>query len=84
MHEKEFILVVWCELKIPSVRITVRHHEACELKILSLGITVPHDSASIIDVMSISYPTIPNCLTEVLCFLSFLILFRSFQAELNK
>ena len=28
MHEKESIMVVYCELKIPSLRIIVRHHSA--------------------------------------------------------
>ena len=28
MQEKEFIMVVWCKLKVPSLRITVRHHSA--------------------------------------------------------
>ena len=28
MQEKESIMVVWCELKIPSLGITVRHHSA--------------------------------------------------------
>ena len=28
MQEKEFIRAVRCELKIPSLGITVRHHEA--------------------------------------------------------
>ena len=28
MQEKEFIMTVQCELKIPSLEITVRHHEA--------------------------------------------------------
>ena len=26
MQEKESIMVVWCKLKVPSLRITVRHH----------------------------------------------------------
>ena len=28
MQEKEPIMVVWCKLKVPSLRITVRHHSA--------------------------------------------------------
>ena len=28
MQEKELIIVVWCKLKVPSLRITVRHHSA--------------------------------------------------------
>ena len=28
MQEKESIMVVWCKLKVPSLRITVRHHLA--------------------------------------------------------
>ena len=28
MQEKESVMVVWCELKIPSLGITVRHHSA--------------------------------------------------------
>ena len=28
MQEKESIMVVWCKLKVPSLRITVRHHSA--------------------------------------------------------
>ena len=28
MQEKESIMVVWCKLKVPSHRITVRHHSA--------------------------------------------------------
>ena len=28
MQEKESIIVVWCRLKVPSLRITVRHHSA--------------------------------------------------------
>ena len=28
MQEKESIMAVWCELKIPSLGITVRHHSA--------------------------------------------------------
>ena len=26
MQEKESIMAVWCKLKVPSLRITVRHH----------------------------------------------------------
>ena len=29
MQEKESIMAAWCELKIRSLGITVRHHEAC-------------------------------------------------------
>ena len=28
MQEKESIMVVWCKLRVPSLRITVRHHSA--------------------------------------------------------
>ena len=28
MQEKESIMVVWCKLKVPSLKITVRHHSA--------------------------------------------------------
>ena len=28
MQEKEPIMVVWCKLKVPSLRIIVRHHSA--------------------------------------------------------
>ena len=28
MQEKESIMVVWCKSKVPSLRITVRHHSA--------------------------------------------------------
>ena len=28
MQEKESIMFVWCKLKVPSLRITVRHHSA--------------------------------------------------------
>ena len=28
MQEKESIMVVWCKLKVPSLRITVRYHSA--------------------------------------------------------
>ena len=28
MQEKESIIVVWCKLKVPSLRITGRHHAA--------------------------------------------------------
>ena len=28
MQEKESIMVVWCKLKVPSLRITVQHHSA--------------------------------------------------------
>ena len=28
MQEKDSIMAVWCELKIPSLGITVRHHSA--------------------------------------------------------
>ena len=28
MQEKELIIVVWCKLKVPSLRITVWHHSA--------------------------------------------------------
>ena len=28
MQEKESIIVVWSKLKVPSLRITVRHHSA--------------------------------------------------------
>ena len=28
MQEKESIMVVWCKLKVPALRITVRHHLA--------------------------------------------------------
>ena len=28
MQEKESIMALWCELKIPSLGITVRHHSA--------------------------------------------------------
>ena len=28
MQEKEFVMVVRCELKTPSIRITIRHHSA--------------------------------------------------------
>ena len=28
MQEKEPIMVVWCKLKVPSLRITVWHHSA--------------------------------------------------------
>ena len=28
MQEKETIMIVWCKLKVPSLRITVQHHSA--------------------------------------------------------
>ena len=28
MQEKEHIMVVWCKLKVPSIRITVWYHSA--------------------------------------------------------
>ena len=28
MQDEESIMVVWCELKVPSLKITVRHHSA--------------------------------------------------------
>ena len=28
MQEKEPLMVVWCKFKVPSLRITVRHHSA--------------------------------------------------------
>ena len=39
MQEKESIMVVRCELKIPSLRITVRHHSASLVMLNSY----PHD-----------------------------------------
>ena len=39
MQEKESIMVVWCEVKIPSLGITVRHHEAS----LSMSNSYPCD-----------------------------------------
>ena len=41
MQEKESIMTVWCELKIPSFEITVQHHSA-SLVILHDGIFNPH------------------------------------------
>ena len=39
MQEKESIMVVRCELKLPSLRITVRHHSAS----LVMPNSYPHD-----------------------------------------
>ena len=35
MQEKESIMVVWCKLKVPSLRITVRHHSASLAMLIS-------------------------------------------------
>ena len=43
MHEKESRILVWCELKIPSLRITVRHHSAS----LAMPDSYPRDSISV-------------------------------------
>ena len=45
MQEKESIMIVWCELKIPSLGITVRHHSASLVmpnSNLRDGIFIPH------------------------------------------
>ena len=39
MQEKESVMVVWCELTIPSLKITVRHHSAS----LEMPNSNPHD-----------------------------------------
>ena len=41
MQEKESIMVVWCELKIPSLRITVRHHSASLVTKFSIRTSQP-------------------------------------------
>ena len=55
MQEKEPIMVVWCKLKVPSLRITVRHHSAILAmlnsyrrdRIFNPQLTVRHHSASL-------------------------------------
>ena len=44
MQEKESIMVVWCKLKILSLRITVRHHSAS----LAMLNSYPHDNPQLI------------------------------------
>ena len=39
MQEKESVMVVQCELKLLSLGITVRHHEACRV----MPNSYPHD-----------------------------------------
>ena len=58
MQEKEPIMVVWCKLKVPSLRITVRHHSAslamlnnnCRDRIFNPQLTAIKNSYNKVDV----------------------------------